>query len=596
MQELDHQHIRRISRYLSNVNGLYSDLIKEVANATIGVRKSNKLFRFKDYKRVTESVDQSLKNYHNRLVHVIHGYSKKEWDFANAKVDQLVNEQLTKFKSKITTQSDNYEALEKFKTRKINEISLIDRVATITKRMRTNFEVAIDVSLEDGLNSTQLACRMKSELMDINQLLRKVKTKHGSVVFSDVQNSFIVGRGNYKSANKAALRLVANELTDAYRECENFRIKDNNDIVGTRISVSKYHTVRDICDDLAGAYPKDYNWKKWHLGCQCVRTYIFKTPKELENEIRNNDNLSPETSKNYVADVPAHYNKWINNNQSKLDRLKTPPSFISENPQYTPKPRILTIDQIKKADRNNVITENIYLEGNTWKPERKALHDEIIAKYLNQDKGTADRVYMLGGAGANGKSSLTESGKLPHPKQTIVIDPDKVKGMIPEYKMMLESNDPNLIARAANFVHEESSYLGKEIRKQALTNNWATVLDGVNNNSAEKIHANAETVRKLSGKPVRADYVTLDTELSLKLAEIRAKKTGREVPKEVLLKANKSISKEFPAILENKSFDELYLWDTNENGNPRLILTQINGVTKMYNKELWDRFQKKTNY
>ena len=203
---------------------------------------------------------------------------------------------------------------------------------------------------------------------------------------------------------------------------------------------------------------------------------------------------------------------------------------------------------------------------------------------------------MLGGAGANGNSSLTESGKLPHPKQTIVIDPDKVKGMIPEYKMMLESNDPNLIARAANFVHEESSYLEKEIRKQALTNNWATVLDGVNNNSAEKIHANAETVRKLSGKPVRADYVTLDTELSLKLAEIRAKKTGREVPKEVLLKANKSISKEFPAILENKSFDELYLWDTNENGNPRLILTQINGVTKMYNKELWDRFQKKTNY
>ena len=390
MQELDHQHIRRISRYLSNVNGLYSNVIKEVALATIGVKKTNKLFRFKDYKRITESVDKSLANYENRLVQVIHGYSKKEWDFANAKVDQLVNEQLKPFKGKIAKHNENYQAFEKFKSRKIKGITVVDRVAAITKRMRTNLEVAADVSLEDGLTATQLANRMKSELADINKLLRKVKTKHGSVVFSDVQNSFIVGRGNYKSANKSALRLVANELTDAYRESENIRIKDNNDIVGTKISVSKSHVVRDICDDLAGKYPKDYSWNKWHIGCKCIRTYIFKTPKELENEIRNDQNLSPDSSKNFVSDAPSNYYNWIKNNEAKL---KNSPNFIANNKKYNADVSILMDKAQKSSNEMTTMINSILGEyGGYATPLNYKSRDSIFRKVTTELNGEVSEV------------------------------------------------------------------------------------------------------------------------------------------------------------------------------------------------------------
>ena len=280
-----------------------------------------------------------------------------------------------------------------------------------------------------------------------------------------------------------------------------------------------------------------------------------------------------------------------------MENWKRKPSFMTENKKYVKyEYKGLSEKEIRNHVSNNNITEKIFLQNGKYIGERADLHDKILAEYFNKEKVSADKVYMLGGAGANGKSSVTESGKLPHPKGGLIIDPDKVKAMIPEYQFMVNSGDKNLINAAANFVHEESSYLGKKIREKALTENWGTIIDGVNDGSAKKIHENAQKARELSGKKVRADYVSLDTDLSLKLAEIRAKKTGREVPKEVLLNANKAISKEFPDIIKNKSFDELYLWDTNENGNPRLILTQINGVTKMYNKDLYERFLKKAEH
>ena len=201
---------------------------------------------------------------------------------------------------------------------------------------------------------------------------------------------------------------------------------------------------------------------------------------------------------------------------------------------------------------------------------------------------------MLGGATANGKSTLVESGLLPHPKGALVIDSDKVKAMIPKYKAMLESKDTALIKKAANFVHEESSDISKAIQRQALGRNLATVFDGINDGSADKVAEKVAIIRAQSGgRRIRADYVSLDTELSFKLAEARAKKTGRDVPLGVIESSNRGVSAMMPEVIERKLFDELYLWDTNVNGTPRLILKQIDGVLTIENRELYNRFLKK---
>ena len=190
-------------------------------------------------------------------------------------------------------------------------------------------------------------------------------------------------------------------------------------------------------------------------------------------------------------------------------------------------------------------------------------------------------------------STLVDSGLLPHPKDALVIDPDKLKSKIPEYKAMIESGRKGLIAKAANFVHEESSLLGKSIQAEAYRKGIGVVLDGVNGGSLEKVSKKIDGIRAASGKKVRADYVTLDTDLSLKLAQARAGKTGRVVPENFIKESNRNIAELIPQLIDEKVFDELYLWDTNVNGTPRLILKMINGKLEVIEPELYQNFLNK---
>lgn len=101
---------------------------------------------------------------------------------------------------------------------------------------------------------------------------------------------------------------------------------------------------------------------------------------------------------------------------------------------------------------------------------------------------------------------------------------------------------------------------------------------------------------KNAGNRIRADYVSLDTDLSIKLADARAIKTNRLVPRQYILEMNRDVSILIPELLKRSVIDELYLWDTNINGSPRLILKQINGKITIANRELYNEFLKKSKY
>lgn len=611
MNPHDEKHKKRINRYLDKINGHFDALVTEISIIVVNQKVSEKIFKFRDYKTITNRVSESLKKYQNNLISSIKVYSQYEWDFANAKVDDILKTHLEGIKGKvpsslyvdkirqISIESQNQKAFEAFQERKHGKFTISERVWKITDQAKENLQLAIDVALKDGISAQELARSIKGNLNNPDALFRRVRDKHGNLVLSQNAKSFHPGQGVYRSAHKNALRLAADVINTSYRECEQLRISANNDVVGQKINLSPSHKVYDICDELAGTYPKDFNWSKWHVSCKCFRTTILKSTDELISELNEGLNLPPESSKNFVKAPPKEFDKWISDNAPRLQRSKNKPQFVSENKKYikvnvNSGKSILSLDDIKKADGVNVMSEDIFKKDGQWNSARQKIHDNIIKEYFKGEQVKADDyVYMLGGAGANGKSTLTESGKLPHPKGALIVDPDKIKGMIPEYKMMLDSNDKYLSARAANFVHEESSYISKEIRKRAFDNEISTVLDGVNDGSAEKIHDNAELIRKMTGKKVRADYVSLDTDLSIDLALKRAKKTGRMVPLERLRADNKAISAEFGTVLKNKSFDELFLWDTNENGKPRLILSQIKGIVKIYDNDLYERFLRK---
>ena len=97
----DEKHIKRINKYLTKIDAIYSDLVREISLLVVKQRILDKFFRFKDYKRITVQVDKALKDYNNKLLSSINTYTEYEWDYGNAKIDDLLKTNLEKVKSKV---------------------------------------------------------------------------------------------------------------------------------------------------------------------------------------------------------------------------------------------------------------------------------------------------------------------------------------------------------------------------------------------------------------------------------------------------------------------------------------------------------------
>lgn len=247
---------------------------------------------------------------------------------------------------------------------------------------------------------------------------------------------------------------------------------------------------------------------------------------------------------------------------------------------------------VKELLAENLSTVDFYFDVyEELSAEREELHQEIIHTLLTgQSYSRGKRVYMLGGAPANGKSTFLKSDVMVYPKTALKIDPDEIKTMLPEYQYMIANREP----LAAALVHEESSFLSKEVRRIAIAEGYDIILDGVANDVLKKRLEDLEELR-INGHTVRIDYVTLDTALSLRLAELRFQITSRKVPETYILEKNRMIAELVPQLIENKSFDELFLWDTNIENHPRLVLSQVNGKLAVENWALYENIKKKAN-
>ncbi len=322
----DEQHRKHLMAYLQQVERLFYQLVgtavfialktdyKELITST--------LFAFAATKK-GKAFDKELANFNTQLDQIIKKGITNEWAFANSKQDQLLRAGVTKYK--------NLEALEAFKVRKIKDFTISDRVWDIAKKAQTEIELALSVSLQEGKSAVQLSREVRNLLNNPTALFRRVRDQYGNLVLSKNAQNYHPGQGVYRSAYKNALRLTSNEINVAYKSADWLRIQQNPDIVGFEVRLSPQHKVYDMCDELKGKYPKTFHFHGWHVGCKCHIITILKTDEELIKELKADETLPPESSSNYVAEVPNNYKQWLTNNKDRFKNWKTRPYFIEEN-------------------------------------------------------------------------------------------------------------------------------------------------------------------------------------------------------------------------------------------------------------------------
>lgn len=181
--------------------------------------------------------------------------------------------------------------------------------------------------------------------------------------------------------------------------------------------------------------------------------------------------------------------------------------------------------------------------GTPSKARTDNIHKPIIADFFRGKKpaGKDEKkiAIMTMGAPASGKSSGLRNVDL---SKFVAVDPDDIKGRLPEYKKA--TGDRNKTYKgAAAMAHEESSHIAKMIAKKAIDDGHHVLIDGTGANKESFIKKMKQLKDK--GYHVHVSMSHLDADEGLARAKARADDVGRHVPDKFVKDAYKTVPKNF---------------------------------------------------
>jgi hypothetical protein len=352
LQGFDVSHYRKTEAYTGAIDALYNTAIKEFANLAIKAKVDpDKHFSFSDYPTTKKVAQNIINNLAANMKTVIMQGSREQWLYACKKNDEFLNHILntSKVDKKVLAkyQDRNLDALDVFQKRKVNGMDLSKRIWNYADQMKVTMEMGIDVGLGEGKSAQELSRDLRNNLVDPDKLFRRVRDKRGMLHLSKNAAAFHPGQGKYRSSYKNAMRLTRSEINMAYRESDQLRWQKLDFVVGYEIKLSNNHTTlingvptpfEDICDELAGRYPKTFMFKGWHPQCRCYVVPILMSDDEFDTQELNKlkaafkkTEYKAFESKNTVKNVPQNFKNWVDANAERSLGWKSQPYFIKDN-------------------------------------------------------------------------------------------------------------------------------------------------------------------------------------------------------------------------------------------------------------------------
>jgi len=333
------ERLKRIDQQAAKVNALYDMATGALITLAIGMTiKPNKPFKFANYSQIADKVDSIFAKFYDLVFVVIQGGIKSEWHTANKQMDAKVLKAFGKIDVRVATSYFNHNegAMQAFlnRAKKDGGLGLSERVWQCTGQLRPDLEAALQVGIAEGKSAQQLARQVRKYLQNPDGLLLKSKQ-----LKLDLFKEISQGRGVYRSAVKNAMRLTRTELNMAYHSADHERRQQLDIIVGYEVHTSSNHPVPDICDTLAGKYPKTFKFVSWHPVCMCYTTDILCTDKELDrlsDALLNGREVKGFKSINQVKNVPDNFTEWIDANRDRVATAKSIPYFIRDNIGHIP--------------------------------------------------------------------------------------------------------------------------------------------------------------------------------------------------------------------------------------------------------------------
>lgn len=351
MNKHDKQHLRNLARIERMVEALFQAAATDAANLSSLIGELGEAaFSWDDYPLALAKINEIIDRLNSDVEAAIVNGVRSEWTLSNNKNNELCQRVFGSLAASLPASlarryfSTNESARDAFLARRENGLNLSDNVWKYTNQFKSEIELALDVGIRSGRSADELSRDVREYLKNPHKLFRRVRDEHGQLQLSKNAAAYHPGRGVYRSSYMNARRLAATETNIAYRTADYLRWQQLDFVVGVEIHLSNNHNCKgipagayyDICDELKGKYPKDFQFTGWHPHCRCYATSILKTDEELaaDNErILTGEDVS-EGSQNEVTTPPEKFNNWLNENAQRIDEARkhgTLPYFIRDN-------------------------------------------------------------------------------------------------------------------------------------------------------------------------------------------------------------------------------------------------------------------------
>ena len=357
--------VKRTNRYADGVRALYDHALADISKVFAAVDYNPEApFSFEDYGKF-DKVDEIMTRLERQIQQVVDKGIIAEFGEAyegcNELIRQVVGERLSG------------EVLRAFSPRvssgnAAKAFIRASRDGSITASQRVwngavlgQMETAVEEALMDGVGAKRMAALLEDYLVNPDDCFRRFRIKtgedaegksmygrkwkkritheDGSTTWKDADpRDYPTGQGVYHSSYRNALRYARTTTNIAYRTADYDRYQEFSFVIGIEIRLSNnpYH-VQDICDELAGVYPKDFKWTGWHPNCMCYQMPILATKEEVDrmvDAILDGGDPDDVEAAGKVEKLPDNFVRWTKANKERIaaaEKRGSLPYFIRDN-------------------------------------------------------------------------------------------------------------------------------------------------------------------------------------------------------------------------------------------------------------------------
>lgn len=421
-KQYDRQHLKHLSAMDRRIDQLFDKALKRLESYGIFLDKplGDQPFRFSDYPEVQRIIDGIFEEFRQSVEVVI--TKGLEWE------DNLSASKATDLASRygVAVAQQRSQAVAGFAQRKVGGLNLSQRVWNITDTFEKEVETAMDIALRDGTPANRLATDLKQYLKYPDKLFRRVRDEHGQLQLSKRAKEFHPGQGVYRSSYKNARRLAVTETNMAYHKADNERWRQLDFVLGYEVQVSGTNpNVCPICVELAGKYPKEFEFVGWHPHCRCHAVPIME---DIDSFQARQDALLrgeriPATGQ--VTEPPKNFTDHLKDNSDRLQRASkagTLPYFVRDNYKVgkdgtiTPTFNAQSIEAQKLGTYGNKLGRKATKEAQVSLAEHKTLDNFSEAQVKNFEEINKATGYKRGKVmsfeeAANGQSNISRDAE-----------------------------------------------------------------------------------------------------------------------------------------------------------------------------------------